>query len=54
VVDVLSADAVKIRPGAQLWVEDWGGDAPATFVVEGGRARLRDVGVGARGPFEAR
>jgi len=28
VVDVLSADAVKIRPGAELWVEDWGGAAP--------------------------
>jgi HlyD family secretion protein len=125
VVDVLSADAVKIRPGAELWVEDWGGDAPlratvrrvepsgftkvsalgveeqrvnvigdfvdapdglgdgyriearivvwhandvlrvpssalfrrgdawAAFVVSDGRALLRDVGVGARGPFEA-
>jgi HlyD family secretion protein len=28
VVDVLSADAVKIRPGAELRVEDWGGDQP--------------------------
>jgi HlyD family secretion protein len=125
VVDVLSADAVKIRPGAELWVEDWGGDAPlratvrrvepsgftkisalgveeqrvnvigdfvdapdglgdgyrvearivvwhaddvlrvpssalfrhgegwAVFVVDGGRARRRDVALGARGPFEA-
>jgi HlyD family secretion protein len=26
VVDVLSTDAVKIRPGAPLWVEDWGGE----------------------------
>jgi HlyD family secretion protein len=33
VVDVLSADAVKIRPGAALWVEDWGGDAPLRATV---------------------
>ena len=26
VVDVLSADAVKIQPGAKVWVENWGGD----------------------------
>ncbi len=25
-VDVLSGDAVKIRPGAQVWIEHWGGD----------------------------
>ena len=25
VVDVLSEDAVKIRPGAEMWVENWGG-----------------------------
>ena len=28
VVDVLSADAVKIQPGAEVWVENWGGDEP--------------------------
>jgi HlyD family secretion protein len=33
VVDVLSGDAVKIRPGAELWVEDWGGDAPLRATV---------------------
>jgi HlyD family secretion protein len=33
VVDVLSADAVKIRPGAELWVEDWGGDRPLRATV---------------------
>jgi HlyD family secretion protein len=125
VVDVLSADAVKIRPGATLWVEDWGGDRPlrasvrlvepsgftkisalgveeqrvnvigdfvdppdglgdgyriearivvweaeevlrapssalfrrgdgwAAFVLDGSVARLRDVAIGARGPFAA-
>ncbi|HVH04983.1 MAG TPA: HlyD family efflux transporter periplasmic adaptor subunit, partial [Myxococcota bacterium] len=34
VVDVLSADAVRIRPGAEMSVEEWGGDAPL-------RARVR-------------
>jgi HlyD family secretion protein len=33
VVDVLSADAVKIRPGADLWVEDWGGAKPLRATV---------------------
>jgi HlyD family secretion protein len=33
VVDVLSADAVKIRPGAELWVEDWGGEKPLHATV---------------------
>lgn len=36
VVDVLSSDAVRIRPGAEMIVEDWGGDAPL-------RARVRRV-----------
>ncbi|MEX0728477.1 MAG: HlyD family efflux transporter periplasmic adaptor subunit [Planctomycetaceae bacterium] len=27
-VDVLSADAVKIHPGATVWLEQWGGDRP--------------------------
>jgi len=27
-VDVLSADAVKIRPGAKVFLEHWGGDVP--------------------------
>jgi len=27
-IDVLSADAVRIRPGAEVVVEDWGGEAP--------------------------
>jgi HlyD family secretion protein len=33
VVDVLSADAVMIRPGADLWVEDWGGGEPLRATV---------------------
>jgi len=28
VIDVLSADAVRIRPGARVILEHWGGDAP--------------------------
>ncbi|MDA0833254.1 MAG: HlyD family efflux transporter periplasmic adaptor subunit [Planctomycetota bacterium] len=27
-VDVLSADAVRIHPGATVWLEQWGGDRP--------------------------
>lgn len=27
-IDVLSSDAVRIRPGARVWFEHWGGDAP--------------------------
>lgn len=36
VVDAPSTDAVKIRPGAQAWLEGWGGDHPL-------RARVRLV-----------
>jgi HlyD family secretion protein len=34
-IDVLSADAVKIKPGAKVFVEHWGGEQPLT-----GRVRL--------------
>lgn len=27
-IDVLSSDAVKVRPGAKVFLEQWGGDAP--------------------------
>ena len=36
VVDILSADAVKVRPGAAVILESWGGDRPL-------RARVRTV-----------
>lgn len=36
VVDVLSADAVRIRPGMTVWLERWGGDAAL-------EARVRQV-----------
>jgi HlyD family secretion protein len=36
VVDVLSTDAVKVRPGALVLLEDWGGEVPL-------RARVRTV-----------
>lgn len=32
-VDVLSSDAVKIRPGARVWIEQWGGEKPLTARV---------------------
>ena len=36
VADILSSDAVKVRSGAEIIVEDWGGDTPL-------RARVRRV-----------
>jgi HlyD family secretion protein len=36
VVDVLSTDAVRIRPGADVWIEQWGGDRPL-------RAKVRRI-----------
>ncbi len=36
VTDLLSADAVRIRPGATVLIEDWGGDRPL-------RGRVRQV-----------
>ena len=33
VVDVLSTDAVKIRPGNTMWLDDWGGGASLRAVV---------------------
>lgn len=36
VVDVLSTDAVRITPGAMMWLEGWGGPSPL-------RARVRRV-----------
>jgi HlyD family secretion protein len=35
ITDLLSADAVRVRPGANVLIEDWGGDRPLT-----GRVRL--------------
>ena len=32
-IDVLSTDAVRIRPGARLTIEHWGGDAPLSGIV---------------------
>lgn len=36
VSDLLSSDAVKVRPGAPMWIEGWGGDSAL-------RGRLRTV-----------
>ncbi|MBS0206222.1 MAG: HlyD family efflux transporter periplasmic adaptor subunit [Planctomycetes bacterium] len=27
-IDVLSSDAVRVKPGAKVWLKHWGGDAP--------------------------
>ena len=36
VIDVLSTDAVKIKPGAKIWLEHWGGEKPL-------EARVREI-----------
>jgi HlyD family secretion protein len=49
VVDVLSADAVKVRPGAEMRLEAWGGEAPLRAVVRrvepSGFTKLSALGV---------
>jgi len=49
VVDVLSADAVKVRPGAVMWLEDWGGAAPlearVRMIEPSGFVKLSALGV---------
>lgn len=49
VVDVLSADAVKVRPGARMRIEDWGGEGPlearVRLVEPSGFTKLSALGV---------
>lgn len=49
VIDVLSADAVKIQPGAPVIIEDWGGDRPLSarvrLVEPSGFTKLSALGV---------
>ncbi len=49
VVDVLSSDAVKIKPGAPVLVEDWGGDsalhARVRLIEPSGFTKLSALGV---------
>lgn len=49
VVDLLSTDAVKVRPGAPMWVEDWGGAAALAARVRrvepSGYTKLSALGV---------
>jgi HlyD family secretion protein len=49
VIDVLSADAVKIQPGARVIIEDWGGDHPlmarVRLVEPSGFTKLSALGV---------
>ncbi|NTV66532.1 MAG: efflux RND transporter periplasmic adaptor subunit [Chlorobaculum sp.] len=34
VIDVLSSDAVRVRPGNRVWIEDWGGAGALAGVVK--------------------
>lgn len=49
VVDILSADAVKVKPGAPMLVENWGGDQPlqarVRLVEPSGFTKLSALGV---------
>jgi HlyD family secretion protein len=48
-VDVLSTDAVKVRPGARAWLEQWGGDsrlsAHVRLVEPSGFTKVSALGV---------
>jgi HlyD family secretion protein len=48
-IDVLSRDAVKIRPGAQVYLEHWGGDKPLNgrvrVVEPSGFTKISTLGV---------
>lgn len=49
VIDVLSADAVKVKPGARVFIEDWGGEgtlqARVRLVEPSGFTKLSALGV---------
>ncbi|MBI3786085.1 MAG: HlyD family efflux transporter periplasmic adaptor subunit [Deltaproteobacteria bacterium] len=49
VVDVLSTDAVKVRPGAVMWLDDWGGPVPlqarVRLVEPSGYVKVSALGV---------
>jgi HlyD family secretion protein len=49
VTDLLSTDAVRVRPGARATVEQWGGDAPLSAIVRrvepGGFTKVSALGV---------
>ena len=49
VLDVLSADAVQIKPGAETWIEHWGGDkrldARVRLVEPSGFTKVSALGV---------
>ena len=49
VADVLSTDAVKVKPGAEMWLEGWGGDHPlrakVRLVEPAGFTKLSALGV---------
>jgi hypothetical protein len=41
VIEVLSADAVKITPGASILIDNWGGEQPLTARVRYAPTRKR-------------
>ncbi|MFN0122256.1 MAG: efflux RND transporter periplasmic adaptor subunit [Blastocatellia bacterium] len=49
VMDVLSTDAVRIRPGARVWVEGWGGDralpARVRLIEPSGFTKISALGI---------
>ncbi|MGB8168255.1 MAG: HlyD family efflux transporter periplasmic adaptor subunit [Chthoniobacteraceae bacterium] len=48
-IELLSSDAVGVRPGAEVSIEQWGGDAPlrgkVTVVEPGGYTKVSSLGV---------
>lgn len=48
-IDLLSADAVKVRPGTRVWLEQWGGDQPlearVRLVEPAGFTKISALGV---------
>jgi HlyD family secretion protein len=48
-IELLSSDAVAVRPGAEVSIEQWGGDAPlrgkVTMVEPGGYTKVSALGV---------
>ncbi len=48
-IELLSSDAVGVQPGAEVWIEQWGGDRPlqgrVSLVEKGGFTKVSALGV---------